>query len=507
MVFSSVPFLFLFLPLFLAGYLLAVVLFGRSRNARPFNLLILLASLVFYAWGEKQLILIMLASTATDFVCGLAIGGGLSGGPLEQLEKESPRTRTQRLALAVSLIVNIGILVYFKYVNFFMDNVDALVPLFDVAPPFGDVLRTALPLGISFFTFQSMSYTIDVYRGDVKATRSFIDFCCFVTMFPQLIAGPILRYRQVAPQLAERSVEVAQFSSGVQRFIVGLGKKVLIADTLGQTVDHIYALPLDQVTTGTAWLGTLCFALQLYFDFSGYSDMAIGMGRMMGFDFPENFNYPYVARSIREYWTRWHISLIGWFRDYVYIPLGGSRVSVGRLHFNIVATIALSGLWHGASWTFLLWALFNGIIIVAERNGLEKTLAKSGGRAAGHAWFVLTNSVAKVLFRSQSLRQAWVFLSAMVGFSSGSGLKNPARMYLDSEVILAITIGVVASLPVVPIVKSYVDRLAGELAGPAATGLLLGVATARVLFLSLVLLLSAAWITGSAYKPFVYFQF
>jgi len=391
MVFSSVCFLFFFLPIVLAVYLLVALpgLGGRTAaGLKAGNLLLLAASLLFYSWGEGALVAIMLGSTAIDYLCGLLMAGPPARGrePSSPLEPGGPRTSVQKAALALSIASNLFLLCLFKYFGFFVENARAILHAAGLS---GGVLEggmeLALPMGISFYTFQSMSYTIDVYRGRVAATRSFIDFACFVTLFPQLVAGPIVRYKDLAEQLVRRVMSLEDFSLGSRRFILGLGKKVLIADSLAQAADRIYALPLGEVTCPLAWLGTICFTLQLYFDFSGYSDMAIGLGRMLGFRFPENFNYPFISRSLREYWSRWHITLGSWFRDYLFLPLGGSRVSPPRVYLNLLVVFFLCGLWHGASWTYVLWGLFHGASPQAPR-ARSQTRQRARWKGCFMAW-------------------------------------------------------------------------------------------------------------------------
>ena len=349
MVFSSPIFLFLYLPLFLVLYALVFAptrILGEGRPRRFFfslsNGYILLASLLFYFWGENWLILVMLASTTIDYVSGQVIG-------------RSQRPRLRRAFLTVSIVANLSILGFFKYANFGVEACTGLAGLLGLGDgPLRGMLQVSLPLGISFYTFQSMSYTIDVYRRQVQPTRSFLDFACYVTMFPQLVAGPIVRYRDVAVELRHRIVTAGSFSYGCVRFTQGLAKKVLISNAMAVPTDRIFALSGDELSTSLAWLGVLGYALQIYFDFSGYSDMAIGLGRMLGFHFPENFNYPYISGSIQEFWRRWHISLSTWFRDYLYYPLGGDRVGSLRVYFNLVTVFFLCGLWHGADYGYVL---------------------------------------------------------------------------------------------------------------------------------------------------------
>src|SRR6266567_2038949 len=354
MVFSSPIFLFLFLPITLGIY---YMLRGRARN-----LWLLGASLVFYGWGEPKFLFVMLASIVSNFLLALWI-------------ERSRNTRQARIALTLAVVVNIGLLATFKYANFFVDGLNTAAGVLSLRQLL--IPAIALPIGISFFTFHALSYVIDVYRGDAPAQRNPFDMALYISLFSQLVAGPIIRYHDIAPQLRERSVTPAMFGRGVERFIVGLGKKVLIANTLAVPADLIFSLPGEQLTTSIAWLGVLCYTLQIYFDFSGYSDMAIGLGLMFGFRFLENFNYPYISQSVTEFWRRWHISLSTWFRDYLYIPLGGNKRGTWITVRNILIIFLVSDFWHGANWTFIVWGFLNAlyimpsIILNTNRNNLD----------------------------------------------------------------------------------------------------------------------------------------
>jgi alginate O-acetyltransferase complex protein AlgI len=512
-VFSSVSFLFFFLPIFLVLYCLAVLPAIRKKGYTSWtftNLLLLITSILFYTWGEGLLVTIMLGSTAIDYLCGLLMAGSVGKGwrrPIKALEQGAQRTRTQKLALVLSLSANLGFLCLFKYFDFFVDNAHAIMGSLGLRNgPIEDVVKLALPMGISFYTFQSMSYTIDVYRGQIKATRNFIDFSCFVTMFPQLIAGPIVRYKEIADQLVRRTLSLEKFSYGARRFIIGLGKKVLIADVLAVTADRIYALPADQVTCGLAWLGTICFTLQLYFDFSGYSDMAIGLGRMLGFKFPENFNYPFISRSIREYWSRWHITLGTWFRDYLFYPLGGSRVSVPRLYMNLFTVFFLCGLWHGASWTYILWGLFHGFFLVLERVGFGKVLDRLP-RPLAHLYLCLVNVGSKVLFRAATLAQAGAFFKAMAGFGAGDGRVQNVWLYLNPETSLALVIAVIGSMPVLPWLNRRLEGWIARQRGMLSLGCDSALASIKLAAVFAVFALSILWVANVTYSPFIYFRF
>ena len=366
-------------------------------------------------------------------------------------------------------------------------------------------LNIILPVGISFYTFQSMSYTIDVYRGEVKATRNFLDFACYVTMFPQLVAGPIVRYRDVALQLIDRVVTVPGFASGVRRFVIGLAKKILIANIVARAADDIFAILPADLTPALAWLGIICYTLQIYFDFSGYSDMAIGLGRMFGFDFLENFNYPYISQSIQEFWRRWHISLSTWFRDYLYIPLGGSRKGNARTYFNLVTVFFLCGLWHGAAWNFVVWGLFHGLFLVLERMGLASFL-KRIPMPLRHLYALSVAVVGWVFFRAESLSQAVSFLGSMFFIHSGDPLRQPLGMYVHPELILAIAAGFIGSAPILPrAVKKIRQKVVeNESSRPWLGGLF---CTATVSGIIVLMIFVGMRLASGSHNPFIYFRF
>jgi alginate O-acetyltransferase complex protein AlgI len=357
MLFTEPVFWFLFLPLLLSLHFLVV------RPQR--NLLLLLASLLFYAWGERSFVFVMLASIAFNYVVGLWID-----------TRRGVRSRERRWPLAVGVAGNLLLLAAYKYANVLADQLSAVFVALGL--PGLELEPIHLPIGISFFTFQGMSYVIDIHRGETPVQRHPLRLALYISMFPQLIAGPIVRYGRIATQLVERTIDRRGFADGVRRFTVGLGKKVLIANSVALPADTIFALPPDQLTTAAAWLGIVCYTLQIYFDFSGYSDMAIGLGRMFGFRFPENFNYPYVAESVTEFWRRWHMTLSNWFRDYLYLPLGGNRLGRVRLAANLFTVFFLCGLWHGASWTFVVWGLYHGVLLSLER----RRVGRAGGLGA-----------------------------------------------------------------------------------------------------------------------------
>ena len=461
MVFSSLPFLFFYLPVAVAVYLLSPL---KLRN-----LCLLVVSLFFYGWGEPVYISIMVLSIAVDYTHGLLV------------ERWRDNDRRARMAVASSVLCNLAILVFFKYWDFIAVNVNALTGL---SVP---VLGLPLPIGISFYTFQTMSYTIDVYRRDAPVQRSVTAFGAYVTLFPQLIAGPIVRYRTVADQLVSREENLEKFTSGIRRFTVGMAKKVLLANAIGQLWD--VSLASRELTMAGAWLGLLAYAFQIYFDFSGYSDMAIGLGRMFGFEFLENFNYPYISRSVVEFWRRWHISLTTWFREYVYFPLGGNRVSRGKWVRNILIVWLLTGIWHGAGWNFLLWGLYYAVWMLAERLFLGKRLEKLPA-VLRHVYAMAVVLVGWALFAVEDPGRLGGYFRALFG---GSGLLSAVdgyrlRSYLPMLVILA--------LGATPLAQTLWDRLGERTRSRLAPVLVLAA-----------LVLCTASLVDASYNPFLYFRF
>ncbi|MCI9474663.1 MAG: MBOAT family protein [Flavonifractor sp.] len=467
MVFSSLYFLFLYLPIVLFAYYVTPL---RLRNG-----VLLVLNLIFYAWGEPVYILIMFASIAIDYTHGMLV----------ERCKQRGNERGARLAVASSVVFNLALLFFFKYWDFIAGSLAA------VGLPLMPKLGLRLPIGISFYTFQTMSYTIDVYRGDAKVQKNIINFGTFVTLFPQLIAGPIIKYKDLGEQIDQRSHSPEQFASGVQVFVVGLAKKVLLANNLGMLWDTYKALPASQLTTAGAWLGIIAFSLQLYFDFSGYSDMAVGLGRMLGFEFMRNFNYPYISRSVTEFWRRWHISLGTWFREYMYIPLGGNRVSRPRLFFNLLVVWAATGIWHGASWNFLLWGLYFAALLILEKAVLLRVLEKLP-RALQHLYAIFLAVVSWAIFAVEDLEHLGVYLKAMFGFAQG-GLADGAFRYHLVSYLPVLLIAAVASTPLgVKLWKRLPERPM-KLILPVL--LLAG------------LTLSTAYLVDATYNPFLYFRF
>jgi alginate O-acetyltransferase complex protein AlgI len=411
-VFSSYLFLFYFLPAALLLY------YAVPRRAK--HLLLTLVSYLFYGWANPLFVFLLLFSTTVDYFCGLVIAQHRvrdRGSAIRQLEPGTSRTRAQRIAVALSIITNLSLLGFFKYFNFAADNFDAIIAW--VGLPELQIQRAiavVLPLGISFYTFQSMSYTIDVYRGHARALRNFIDFACYVSMFPQLVAGPIIRFSEVADQLSQRTHTVTKFARGVAFVSVGLAKKILLANPCGKVAD--VAFNAGSIGAVDAWYGVTAYAFQIYFDFSAYSDMAIGLGLMLGFVFSKNFDSPYLAQSITEFWRRWHISLSTWLRDYLYIPLGGSHRGSGRTYVNLAIVMLLGGLWHGAAWNFVVWGALHGLLLAGERLRGKvspyRWLPKAGRRATTFVLVLIT----WVFFRADDLPSAMVYLGSMFGLGT-----------------------------------------------------------------------------------------
>ena len=470
MVFSSVLFLFRFLPIFMICYFLV------PRKMK--NLVLFLGSLVFYAWGEPVYIFLMLFSTISDYVWGRLI------------EEYRGKDRS-RIFLLCSIVINLFILGFFKYADFLMQTVNAV---FGTSIPF---LNLPLPIGISFYTFQTMSYVIDVYRGDTKAQRNILQFGVYVTMFPQLIAGPILKYHQVERYLQDRRTDLDAISYGAKRFVTGLAKKVLLANNLGLLWKQVTELGTDQMSVLMAWLGIAAFALQIYFDFSGYSDMAIGLGAVLGFHFPENFNYPYVATSVKDFWHRWHISLSSWFRDYVYIPLGGNRKGAACTYRNLLIVFFLTGMWHGAGMAFILWGLYHGFFLILERVWLGKKLEKLPG-IVGWGYTVTAVFFGWILFRAENISLFFTYVRNMFVAHGGTILLSA---YLDSKMIFLIVMGVLFAGVLQKIYEKVRVHSAGKI---PANGM---VTVPRMIACMVIFWLSVAALVNNSYNPFIYFRF
>lgn len=466
MVFSSTIFLCVYLPLVLLGYYIC------PKKGR--NLFLLIVSLVFYAWGEPKYVFLMIFSILVNYIFG------------RLMDKNRGRQKRMKLMLVLSVVIDLGLLSVFKYTDFIITNVNAI---------FGssfDLLNIALPIGISFYTFQAMSYTIDVYRDDVRVQKNLIDFGMYITMFPQLIAGPIVRYADVQDQLAERSVTTADFSEGVMRFVVGLGKKVLLANQMGAVWSEIYALGGD-VSALMAWTGAIAYTFQIYFDFSGYSDMAIGLGRMFDFKFPENFRYPYQSVSITDFWRRWHITLSTWFKEYLYIPLGGNRCGLARQALNLLIVWSLTGFWHGAGWNFVMWGLYYFVILFIEKLFLLKALDKLP-KLFRHVYALLLIVIGWVIFASDDVSVLLPYLGSMFGANGAVGGMDVYTLFTKA-VLLIICCVASTELP-----KRLFLSATGAMNEKAAFTIK-SVMTIALLALSMILLI------GDSYNPFLYFRF
>jgi len=504
MVFSSTIFVFLFLPIVLAGSLLI------KRELR--NGFLVLASLLFYAWGAAEYLPLLLLLVAFNWVAGILI------------DVNADQAR-KKLLLVISIVITVGGLVYFKYANFIVDNVNVpLTPIGLALPrfPTGD-----LPLGISFFTFHLLSYVIDVYRGVARAQRNPINFGLYICFFPQMIAGPIVRYHDVAAQLTGRQVTLDKFASGLERFILGLGKKVLVANPFGQVADRIFGLSASELSAPVAWFGLLCYALQLYYDFSGYSDMAIGLGRLFGFEYLENFNYPFISQSISEFWRRWHISLSNWFRDYLYTPLvfafarrAARKQGPKRRKFDdrpqLAVVFLICGIWHGANWTFVIWGLIHGIFLVLERGRLG-VLLKRLPRPLRHLYVLSVIMLAWVFFRAESLTAALDFLQAMAGIAGAGSAPWPLRAFVNINILLLLPIALIALTPAFSSLtrdwRARALQAFGQLAPASDTDAApdswfdRSMLVIRPPVLIGILVLSMSYVAGQAYNPFIYFRF
>jgi alginate O-acetyltransferase complex protein AlgI len=483
MVFSSPIFLFLFLPVVLTAYLLC-------PGLRAKNYWLLLASLVFYAWGEPVFIFLLLVSTVANYFLGRWVDGS---------ETDADR----KMAVTAAVVVNVGLLAFFKYANGVVALLNWFLALGGVAPVHAP--HIPLPIGISFFTFHALSYVVDIYRRKWKAAVNPADVALYIFFFPQLIAGPILRWNAIGPQLAQRAGSLEQFAEGIRRFTGGLAKKVLIANTVALPADQIFALPANELSLATAWFGLLCYTLQIYFDFSGYSDMAIGMGKMFGFTFMENFDFPYISQSIREFWRRWHISLSTWFRDYLYIPLGGSRGSNARTGLNLLTVFLLCGLWHGASLTFVVWGLYHGFFLVLERTRFG-TFMERTPPATRHLYAILVVMMGWVIFRADTFPAMCRYFAALFGGGHADAAAT-CLQYLKVQTLLVIGLGILFSGPAWKWLKGTGTKLIDFL--PAA-GRRAWEITGTVLEMGLIvtaLLISSAWLASGTYNPFIYFRF
>lgn len=471
MIFSSLVFLFAFLPVVLIFYYLS--------NNKLKNLVLLLASLFFYAWGEPKYVFLMLGSICVNYIFGLKVA--------------SDKVSEKKLWLIIAVIFNISLLGVFKYSNFFIDNINSVFNMNLNIP------TIALPLGISFFTFQTMSYVIDVYRYDGKVQKNIFDLALYISLFPQLVAGPIVRYETVDNQISNRKHSMDKFADGVNRFIIGLGKKVIYSNQLGLIADGVFAAQVLNLSMLEAWLGIICYTLQIYFDFSGYSDMAIGLGKMFGFDFLENFNYPYISQSVSEFWRRWHISLGSWFRDYVYIPLGGNRVSPIKQYRNLFIVWSLTGIWHGANWTFMAWGLYYGILIALEKAFLDKLLKKLP-QIFRHIYLVLIVMIGWVFFRAENITQAIDFIKVLGGIGA-NGIYNNSFISYINEYGFILILAIIFSTPILPKIKSMLELKHKKLVESKFIYVAHSTCLMSIMFIIVVILVN------STYNPFLYFRF
>ncbi|MFK4426728.1 MBOAT family O-acyltransferase [Bacillus mycoides] len=464
MVFSNLVFLCLFLP--------AVLLIYYAVRKELQNIVLLFFSLVFYAWGEPIYVFLMLFSIFVNYWFGILLGN-------------SRFTNGQRkLLLTFAIVMNTAILGYFKYANFLVDNINSIFHTNIILE------KIPLPIGISFFTFHAMSYIIDIYKKKVDAQRNIFDLALYFTVFPQLVAGPIVRYNTISHQLHQRTVDAEKFSEGVRRFIIGLGKKVLIANQLGAIADEIFAMNPSDMSVSLAWMGAIAYTLQIYFDFSGYSDMAIGLGKMFGFDFLENFNYPYISKSISEFWRRWHISLGSWFRDYVYIPLGGNRVTTWKVYRNLFIVWGLTGFWHGASWTFMIWGIYYGVLIALEKAGLENLLQKLWSPLQ-HIYVMFLVIIGWVFFRADNFSYCLEFLKSMFGFNGPLTDINSYFYIMNYWGIFLLAI--ITAAPVFPWLQKVLSTKRFAVLSP-------------IYYLS-ILVIVLVFLTNATYNPFIYFRF
>ena len=472
MVFSSLVFLFVFLPIVLVLYYLS----GKKYR----NYLLLLASLFFYAWGEPTYVVIMLISIGANYLCGLLVD-----------EKRADKVRVA--GVVISVIFNICMLGVFKYSGFFVKNINAA---FNTSLPVPEI---ALPLGISFFTFQAMSYVVDVYRKDAKVQKNIFDLSLYISLFPQLVAGPIVRYQTVANQIEEREHNIIKFGDGVRRFIIGLGKKVLLSNSLGMLADSVFGMQTYQLTIVSTWLGILAYSLQIFFDFSGYSDMAIGLGKMFGFEFLENFNYPYISQSASEFWRRWHISLGSWFRDYVYFPLGGSRRGNVRTYINLFIVWFLTGFWHGASWTFIAWGLYFGLLIGMEKSYLGKLLNKVP-RFVRHIYLLLVVMIGWVFFRADSFSYSIEFIKNMFFMGTNVIFDGVAASYIN-DYWFVLVLSMIFCMPIVDWFRRKIEVANDKILESNISYVLNSVVYTGILLIVIFKLVN------STYNPFLYFRF
>lgn len=465
MLFSSMTFIFLFLPIISVLYWLS----GREYK----NYILLFASILFYAWGEPKYLMIMLMTIIINYVGALLI---------------DKYKKYKKLILIGTILSDLSFLFYFKYFNFVMTNINIA---FGADIPFLDVI---MPIGISFYTFQALSYVIDVYRGEVAVQRRLDKIALYICLFPQLIAGPIIKYHDIKNQIDNRNESFDKVVYGVKRFIIGLAKKMLIANTMGAVADKIFALPVNEFGTSVAWIGAIAYTFQIFYDFSGYSDMAIGLGSMFGFKFLENFNYPYISKSITEFWRRWHISLSTWFKEYLYIPLGGNRVAKLKMYMNLFIVFLATGFWHGAEWTFIIWGLWHGFFIIMEKlTGWHKKQGSIRLAITQHLYTILVFVFGWVMFRSDNISYAWQYFKNMFGLIKNHNITYTLGYYINGMEILMFIVAIICS---VPVFKNIALPVANKYKHIALNS-----------FIMLLFVLSVCVIAASTYNPFIYFRF
>lgn len=477
MIFSSLLFLFRFIPIFFIVYYLV--------PTKAKNLVLLIGSIIFYAWGEPKFLILIIISILVNFLAGLIIDffakkeqAQFSLHNTDESVDITSKFHTYKLVtLIITIIYNLGVLFVFKYIDFFITNINSIFML-EI-----ELLNLTLPLGISFYTFQIMSYVIDLYKGKIKATKSPIILGTYLCMFPQLIAGPIVVYSDVSEGLRSREISLSQIEEGIATFILGLGSKVIIANNVGMLWDDIAAIGYEKIHAGTAWLGVIAFTLQIFFDFNGYSLMAIGLGKMLGFNFPKNFDFPYISRSITEFWRRWHITLSTWFREYVYIPLGGNRKGTARTYVNLFIVWFLTGFWHGAGWNFILWGLFFFVILVLEKSFLKKYLDEH--TLISHVYSILLIGLSWMIFAITDIRNLGIYFTKLLSF----GADYTALYFLRNYGVIL----VIGCLLSTPILKGIYEKNRRKPLG--------------VVVLLLVFITSVAYLADATYNPFLYFRF
>lgn len=475
MLFSSMIFLWMFLPIMVIGC--------NLMEKKYKNIFLLIGSLIFYAWGEPKYILLMILCIIINYVFGLFIGS-------------ERKLSNRKILLALSVVSNLGILTYFKYFNFIASNLNMLFGKNTVG-----LREIALPVGISFYTFQALSYVIDVYRsknnfGEVKSQKNIFDLALYVSFFPQLIAGPIVKYHDVNKQIEDRSADTVRIAYGIKRLILGLSKKILISNVMAGVADEVFMLSIHDMTTPVAWLGIICYSLQIYFDFSGYSDMAIGLGEMFGFTFMENFNYPYIAKSIQEFWKKWHISLSTWFKEYLYIPLGGNRQGELRTYVNLVIVFFVTGLWHGASWNFIIWGLFHGLLLVIEKKFLGEILRKNKFKIINHIYTIMGIMIGWVFFRTEDIRYALEYISKMFVASNLKSIYT-VELFVNMEIMITLIAGILLCGTVQTIFPKVKNMLYERNK----------VNKGEVIILVILLVYSIISVASGTYNPFIYFRF